>query len=149
MCIRDRSYAMLSFTCAYLKAHFPAEFLAAVITNQGGFYSPYAYLSEARRFGICIMPPHINRSFREYRGRKNRIRMGFMAICNLQDKTIDTILNERKIGDFTSLADFLARVDIDLSDAMTLTNAGCFAELESYITHKDIAFRTAHFYLQN
>ena len=143
------SYAMLSFTCAYLKAYFPAEFLAAVIANQGGFYSPYAYLSEARRFGIRIMPPHINRSFREYRGRKDRIRMGFMAICNLQAKAINTILNERKSGDFASLADFLARVDIDLSDAMALTNAGCFAELEPEITHKDIAFRTAHFYLQN
>ena len=143
------SYAMLSFTCAYLKAHFPAEFLAAVITNQGGFYNPYAYLSEARRFGIRIMPPHINRSFREYRGQKDRIRMGFMAICNLQAKAINTILNERKSGDFASLADFLARVDIDLSDAMALTNAGCFAELEPEITHKDIAFRTAHFYLQN
>jgi error-prone DNA polymerase len=143
------SYAMLSFTCAYLKAHFPAEFLAAVITNQGGFYNPYAYLSEARRFGIRIMPPHINRSFREYRGRKDRIRMGFMAICNLQAKAINTILNERKSGDFASLADFLARVDIDLSDAMALTNASCFAELEPEITHKDIAFRTAHFYLQN
>ena len=140
---------MLSFTCAYLKAHFPAEFLAAVITNQGGFYNPYAYLSEARRFGIRIMPPHINRSFREYRGRKDRIRMGFMAICNLQAKAINTILNERKSGDFASLADFLARVDIDLSDAMALTNAGCFTELEPEITHKDIAFRTAHFYLQN
>jgi len=143
------SYAMLSFTCAYLKAYFPAEFLAAVIANQGGFYSPYAYLSEARRFGIRIMPPHINRSFREYRGRKDRIRMGFMAICNLQAKAINTILNERKSGDFASLADFLARVDIDLSDAMVLTNAGCFVELEPEITHKDIAFRTAHFYLQN
>ena len=143
------SYAMLSFTCAYLKAHFPAEFLAAVIANQGGFYSSYAYLSEARRFDIRIMPPHINRSFREYRGRKDRIRMGFMAICNLQAKAINTILNERKSGDFASLGDFLARVNIDLSDAMALTNAGCFAELEPEITHKDIAFRTAHFYLQN
>ena len=75
--------------------------------------------------------------------------MGFMAICNLQAKAINTILNERKSGDFASLADFLARVDIDLSDAMALTNAGCFAELEPEITHKDIAFRTAHFYLQN
>ena len=143
------SYAMLSFTCAYLKAHYPAEFLAAVIANQGGFYSPYAYLSEARRFGIHIMPPHINRSFREYRGRKDRIRMGFMVIRNLQAKAIDTIINERKSGDFVSLADFLTRVYIDLSDAMALTNAGCFAELEPEITHKDIAFRTAHFYLQN
>jgi DNA polymerase III alpha subunit len=61
------SYAMLSFTCAYLKAHFPAEFLAAVISNEGGFYSSYAYLSEARRWGVIILPPNINRSFREYR----------------------------------------------------------------------------------
>ena len=44
------SYAMLSFTCAYLKAHFPAEFLSSVISNQGGFYSTYAYMNEARRF---------------------------------------------------------------------------------------------------
>ena len=75
--------------------------------------------------------------------------MGFMAICKLQTKAINTIRNERKSGDFASLADFLARVDIGLSDAMALTNAGCFAELEPEITHKDIAFRTAHFYLQN
>ncbi len=69
------SYAMLSFTCAYLKAHFPAEFLAAVVSNQGGFYSAFAYLGEARRWGIAILPPHINRSFKEYRGNAKRIRM--------------------------------------------------------------------------
>ena len=56
------SYTMLSFTCAYLKAHFPAEFLAAVISNQG-YYSSYAYMSEARRFGIKILQPDINRVF--------------------------------------------------------------------------------------
>ena len=60
------SYAMLSFTCAYLKAHFPAEFLASVISNQGGFYSAYAYMSEAKRFGIKILKPHINLSLKNY-----------------------------------------------------------------------------------
>jgi len=64
---------MLSFTCAYLKAHFPAEFLAAVISNQGGFYSSYAYMNEARRFGIQILSPDVNRSHRQWNGQKNKI----------------------------------------------------------------------------
>ena len=142
------SYAMLSFTCAYLKAHYPAEFLAAVITNQGGYYSTYAYLSEARRFGIRILPPHINLSDREYKGRKNKIRMGFMAIKGLQQKCINTILKERKAGNYESLDDFLMRTDIDFADAMLLTDAGCFSELEPELTHKEIAFKVASFYLQ-
>ena len=66
------SYAMLSFTCAYLKAHYPAEFLAAVISNQGGFYSSYAYMSEARRSGIQVLLPDVNRSRQEWCGRKGR-----------------------------------------------------------------------------
>ena len=80
------SYAMLSFTCAYLKAHFPAEFLAAVISNQGGFYSSYAYMSESRRFGIKILQPDINTSDWRWKGKKNKIRMGFMSIKKLKKK---------------------------------------------------------------
>ena len=143
------SYAMLSFTCAYLKAHYPAEFLAAVISNQGGFYSTYAYLSEARRFGITILPPHINRSFREFRGHKRQIRMGFMVINKLQDKAIEAVLDERKAVDFVDLEDFMTRVDLDLSDAMAFTNAGCFTKLEPELTHKEIAYRIANFYLSD
>ena len=143
------SYAMLSFTCAYLKAHFSAEFLAAVISNQGGFYSPYAYMSEARRFGIQILPPDVNRSHKEWRGRKNKIRMGFMSIKRLQQKAVDGIMDERKAGEFDSLADFLQRVELDLADAMSLTNAGCFKSLAPELTHRELAYRVAGFYLQN
>ncbi len=143
------SYAMLSFTCAYLKAHFTAEFLAAVISNQGGFYSSYAYMSEARRFGVQILPPDINLSHRQWRGRKNTIRMGFMSIKRLQGKAVNMILDERKAGEFDSLDDFLVRVDLDLADAMALTNAGCFNNLVSNITHRELAYRVAGFYLQN
>ncbi len=137
------SYAMLSFTCAYLKAHYPAEFLASVISNQGGFYSTYAYLSEARRFGITILLPDINLSNREYKGRKNKIRMGLMAIRNLQQKILVTILEERKVGNFQSLDDFLQRVNPDMSDGIALTNAGCFRDLEPNLTHREIAYRVA------
>ncbi len=143
------SYAMLSFTCAYLKAHYPAEFLASVISNQGGFYSAFAYLSEARRFGIRILLPHINRSNKAFKGRKDQIRLGFMIIKKLQQKSVDAILDERKAGDFQSLEDFLLRVDLDLADAMALTNAGCFSELEPELNHKQIAFKVACFYLQD
>ena len=143
------SYAMLSFTCAYLKAHFPAEFLAAVISNQGGFYSSYAYMSEARRFGIQILLPDINRSHRKWWGEKNKIQMGFMSIRRLQQKSVDTILDERKAGEFDSLEDFLSRVDLDLADAMSLTNAGCFKNLAPELTHRELAYHVAGFYLQN
>jgi error-prone DNA polymerase len=143
------SYAMLSFTCAYLKAHYPAEFLAAVISNQGGFYSTYAYLSEARRFGITILLPDINRSQREYRGRKDYIRMGFMSINGLQDNTVLAILDERKTGDFKSLQDFLTRVDLNFSDAMALVNAGCFAGLNPELSHKEIAYQVARYCLSD
>ncbi|MFC1535856.1 DNA polymerase III subunit alpha, partial [Candidatus Neomarinimicrobiota bacterium] len=143
------SYAMLSFTCAYLKAHFPAEFLASVISNQGGFYSTYAYLSEARRFGITILPPHINLSNKEYLGKDQKIRMGLMSIKGLQEKAIKSILDERKAGDFKSLDNFLLRVDLNLADAITLTNSGCFDKLEPSLSHKEIAYRIAHFYLSD
>ncbi len=143
------SYAMLSFTCAYLKAHFTAEFLAAVISNQGGFYSTYAYLSEARRFGIKILSPHINRSNKEYKGRDKQIRIGFMSIKGLQGKAVQAVLDERKAGDFNSLDDFLLRMDLDLADAMAFTNAGCFDEIEPELSHKEIAYRVAHFYLSD
>ncbi|MFQ6678403.1 MAG: DNA polymerase III subunit alpha [Fidelibacterota bacterium] len=143
------SYAMLSFTCAYLKAHYPAEFLSSVITNQGGYYSTYAYLSEARRFGIKILWPDINRSERFFKGRNNKIRIGFMAINRLQKKAIDEILDERKTGDFSSLSDFLLRTDLELSDLMALTNAGCFTELEPELTHREIAFQVACYKLDS
>jgi error-prone DNA polymerase len=56
------SYARVSFQAAYLKTHFPAEFMAAVISNQGGFYSIAAYVSETRRLGVRVLPPDVNHS---------------------------------------------------------------------------------------
>ncbi len=143
------SYAMLSFTCAYLKAHFNAEFLASVISNRGGYYSSYAYMSEARRLGIQILQPDINRSHYHWKGWKNKIRMGFMSIKNLQYKTIEHVINERKKEDFYSLKDFLKRVKLDLSDAIVLTNAGCFRNLAPDMNHQEIAYYVAGFCIQN
>ena len=143
------SYAMLSFTCAYLKAHFPAEFLSSVISNQGGFYSSYAYMNEARRFNIKILNPDINESQYYWDGMHDQIRMGFMSIRRLKNKAISLILSERKDSKFGSLDDFLFRVSLDLSDAMALTNAGCFRSVAVGMSHQEIAYKIAGFYLQN
>ncbi|MCL2130296.1 MAG: PHP domain-containing protein, partial [Treponema sp.] len=56
------SYAMVSFQSAYLRVHYPAEFMAAVISNQGGYYRPGAYISECRRMGLLLEGPDINKS---------------------------------------------------------------------------------------
>ena len=68
--------AAFGFVCAglvqvrWLRAHYPAEFMAAVLTNQGGYYSPFAYVSEARRMGLKVLLPDVNESRKEYWGKE-------------------------------------------------------------------------------
>ena len=62
------SYARVSFQAAYLKAHHAAEFMAAVLGNEGGFYSTFAYVSEARRLGLIVLPPDVNASQERWQG---------------------------------------------------------------------------------
>ena len=70
------TYAQLSFQCTYLKAHYPAQFLAAVISNGHGFYRRDVYLNEERRWGCRILPMDINDSRVKYTGRDRLIRPG-------------------------------------------------------------------------
>ncbi len=134
------SYAMLSFKCAYLKAHYPAEFLASVVTNGGGYYSAYAYLSEARRWDIRVLLPDINKSGFGYRGFKDKILIGFLQLQNLQQKSVEALLQERKQGEFISLDDFLHRVDIPFGDTRIFIKAGCFDRLEPEMTRPEMIY---------
>ena len=77
------SYARVSFQAAFLKTHYPAEFMAAVISNQGGFYSTFAYVSEARRMGIKVLPPDVNKSDIRWKGKKTSMRVGLLSIKHL------------------------------------------------------------------
>jgi DNA polymerase III alpha subunit len=104
------SFALLSYQVAFLKAYYPAEFMASVLSNQGGFYSPAVYIQEAKRLGIKIKLPSINHSMYEYIGRYNTIQIGFMAIKHFSRASAEAIIEERKkYGPFVSLADFLVR----------------------------------------
>jgi len=126
------SFALLSFQVAYLKAHFPAEFLACVLNNGGGFYARAVYIQEAKRFGINVLLPCINESEKEYRGKDKEIRVGLMAIKHLSYSSIDIIIEQRKkIGRYVSLPDFIVRTKIGLKEAQLLIKCGamdCFGE---------------------
>lgn len=125
------SYALVSCKSAYLKAHFPAEFMAAVISNQGGYYSPFAYLSEARRMGLQVLPPDINHSIAHYSGAGRQLRIGLMQVQGLSRAVVKSLLEERdNAGAFSGYGDFLRRLRIDPSAARLLVKAGCFDSLE-------------------
>lgn len=125
------SYALVSCKSAYLKANHPAEFMAAVISNQGGFYSVLAYLSEARRMGIEILAPDINHSSCHFTGRDREIRIGLMQIQGLNRRGAAGLIDEREDGGpYRSFSDFLNRNTLDPSDVKLLIKAGCFDDLE-------------------
>jgi len=126
------SFAIVSYQTAYLKAHYPAEFMAAVLSNQGGFYNAAEYVEESRRMGLKIRDPHINQS--EYHftaekngeGKYNTLRVGFMQIKGLSQSSIDSILESRKAACYVSLRDFLRRVEIGYKETQTLIRCGAF-----------------------
>ena len=118
------SYARVSFQAAYLKVHFPAEFMAAVISNQGGFYSTFAYVSEARRMGVDIDPPDVNHSNIAWKGDNQSMRVGLLAIKALSTKCRERIIARRQEKLFYSLTDFLGRVRPDETEARVLINCG-------------------------
>ncbi len=125
------SYALVSFKSAYLKAHHPAEFMAAVLSNGGGYYSTFAYISEARRMGIEVLGPDINESRLPYTGRAKTIRTGFQQLQAIRRSTIEAILQERsRGGPFSSVEDFSERVKmqgglpISAAEAAILAKSG-------------------------
>jgi len=123
------SYCLVSFKSCYLKSHFPAEFMASVISNQGGYYSTEAYLDEIRRMGLKVLPPCVKESDYFYRGEGNGVRVGLMQIKGLSKKTLDKIFTSRNQKPFISLEDFLFRAQISFVDAKKLCRARCLNAL--------------------
>jgi error-prone DNA polymerase len=135
------SYALVSYKSCYLRAHYPAEFMAAVLTNQGGYYSPFAYVSEARRMGLRVLLPDINGSRSEYRGRDRTIRVGLMQLKGLRAAALEAVLEERAKRPFLSLEDFLCRVDIDPADVKILIKAGCMDGISGGATRPEMIWK--------
>ena len=106
-------YALLAYQTAYLKANYPAEYLAACLTAVKRDKDRTAiFLSEARELGVSVKTPDINVSFEDFTVRENEILFGLSAVRNVGDITAQKIVQERDVnGDFTTLEDFLSRID--------------------------------------
>jgi DNA polymerase III alpha subunit len=124
------SFALLSYQVAFLKVHYPAEFMSCVLSNQGGFYSAAVYIQECKRLGLEVKLPCVNHSNYEYTGEGKVIRIGLMAVKNLSRSSCEKIVDEREEnGRYVSLADFLVRTKSGYEETALLIRCGamdCF-----------------------
>jgi DNA polymerase-3 subunit alpha len=110
------AYALIAFQTAYLKAHYPVEFMSALLTSEIGNQDKLArYLNECRDMGIAVLPPDINSSDRAFTPAGQSIRFGLTAIKNVGEAAIQSVLEARsKLGRFESLVQFCEHVDLRL-----------------------------------
>ncbi len=126
------SYAVESYQSLYLKAHYPLEFMTAVINNFGGFYQSPVYFNEARRYGAIIEPPCVNHSHSTNTMTGNRIYIGFVHALNLERKTVRSIVDEREQnGLYGGLEDFYNRTGIALEQMILLIRMGALRFTET------------------
>lgn len=124
-------YGVVSYWTAYLKANYPTEYMAALLTSVRDDKDKSAlYLSECRRMGIQVLPPDVNESNSEYTPRGVDIRFGLAAIRNVGEGVVATIKRSREQkGRFASFGDFLSKVDAQVCNKKTiesLIKAGAF-----------------------
>lgn len=108
------AYAYLAYQTAFLKTHYPLEFMSALLTSEIGNQDDIViYIEEAKDMGIQILPPHINASVANFRVKDKAIRFGLAAVKNVGSGAIDSIVAVREQdGEFKSLYDFCSRVDL-------------------------------------
>jgi len=105
-------YALLAYQTAYLKANYPAEYIAACLTAVKRDKDRTAiFLSEARELGVKVSTPDINESLEDFSVSNNEIVFGISAIRNVGDITAEKIIKERENGRFKSIEEFLSRID--------------------------------------
>ena len=107
------AYALVSYQTAYLKAHFPSQFMAALLScDMTNTDKVVLYISECRDHDIQVLPPDINESMKDFSVINDDIRFGLAAVKNVGESALDSIIEEREEGGkFTSLSDFCNRVD--------------------------------------
>jgi len=130
------AYGVVSYWTAYLKAHYAAEYMAALLTSVGDSRDKLGlYLNECRRMGIRVLPPDVNESIGFFAAVGEDIRFGLGAVRNVGFSVVEQIRTARESkGAFTSFHDFLSKVPISVTNKRTvesLIKAGAFDSLGS------------------
>ncbi|MFA4915716.1 MAG: DNA polymerase III subunit alpha [Syntrophales bacterium] len=130
------AYAMISYQTAFLKAHYPVEFMASLLTSEKDNRDKIIkYISSCKDMGIDVLPPDINDSQRDFSMAGDNIRFGLAAVKNVGASAIDSIISVRKDkGDFTSFYDFCNRIDtrkVNKRVVESLIKCGAFDQLNN------------------
>lgn len=128
------AYGLVSYWTAYLKAHYPVEFMSGLLTSVRDDKARSAeYLAECRRMGITVLPPDVNASIAQFAAIGADIRFGLESVRNVGRNVVDAIVAAREEkGDFNSFVDFLAKVPLTVCNKRTvesLIKAGAFDSL--------------------
>ena len=129
-------YSVVAYQTAYLKAYYPAEFYAALISSYMNFTEKVAYyISSARERGISVLSPHINSGKETFTVKNNQIIFGLTAIKGIGKQLATAIVEERQsFGEYISLEDFINRLfqkQLNKRAVESLIKAGCFDDFES------------------
>jgi DNA polymerase III subunit alpha len=128
------AYGVVSYQTAYLKAHYPVEYMAALLTSVKNHKdNKPLYLNECRRMGIPVLPPNVNESDADFTPRGDEILFGLAAVRGVGEGIVDQIVRARdEKGRFVDFKDFCDKVDAGVLNKRTLENlilAGAFAPL--------------------
>ncbi len=130
------AYAILSYRTAYLKAHHPKEYMAALLTSVlGDSIKVKSYVRECQKFHIRVLPPDINESKNDFSVTRDGIRFGLLALKNVGRNFVDAVISERSRAKFTSFSDFIERMSgQDLNSRMieSLIKSGAFDSFGVY-----------------
>ena len=128
------TYGRIAYRTAWLKAHFPAVYLTSFLASHTGYYAERVYVEEARRLGVPILPPDVNRSDAEHRvewravegaGEVAALRLGLGLVKGLTARTLEALLGSRAgRGPFLSLPDLLERTEARTDEAEALIQCG-------------------------
>ena len=129
------AYAFVAYQTAYLKCHYPVEYLASLLTSVSGDQDKtQLYIEEALKKGIKVMAPDINKSFAEFTPDEGNIRFGLASIKQVGEAVVEAIIQEREAnGEFKSIYDYCKRLDSKCCNKKTLEGlikAGAFSNIE-------------------
>ena len=129
------AYAFVAYQTAYLKCHYPVEYLSALLSSVAGdAEKTQLYIEDALKKGIKVLPPDINHSLASFTPDGDNIRFGLASIKQVGEGVIEEIIKEREAnGDFKSIYDYIKRTDIKCSNKRTLEGlikAGAFSTIE-------------------
>jgi DNA polymerase-3 subunit alpha len=138
-------YAFVAYQTAYLKAHYPGEYMSAVLNNAGSIEKITFFMEESQRMGIKVLGPDINESLSGFAVNKEGIiRMGLGGLKGVGEAAVENIIEERKNGSFPNIFDFIKRVNqrsVNKRSIESLIYAGAF---DSFTTlHRAQYFHTA------